>query len=284
MMFKSRWRDYWLALTLLFSPPLTFAQGGKLIGTAGLVQVEGSGGGGLVPWATLSGYDSRDQVSLSAVVTNVDVNDYRLNVLGISASFYDRLELSVAQQRFDLKSAAVSIKQNIYAAKYRLYGDVVYSQWPQISFGLQHKKLEDQAIASTVGAKDTASGTDFYLAATKVHLGAMAGYNALWSVTARATKANEMGLLGYGGLKNQSYQIMLEASAGILLSRHIAIGIEYRQKPDNLGLGEDDWRDIFVSYMPNKSFSVTVAWANLGSIAGADGQDGLYLSLSGQLW
>ncbi|MFQ3217799.1 MAG: hypothetical protein ACJAUL_001819 [Paraglaciecola sp.] len=279
-----RWFYYWLVLTLLSSAPLTFAQDGKLIGTAGLVQLEGSGGGGLVPWATLSGYDSRDQMSVSAVVTNVDVDDYRLNVLGISASFYDRLELSVAQQRFDLKDAGVSIKQNIYGAKYRLYGDVVYSHWPQISFGLQHKQLTDQAIASAVGAVKTASGTDFYLAATKVHLGAVGGYNALWNVTARATKANEMGLLGYGGLENNSYQVMLEVSAGILLSRYVAIGIEYRQKPDNLGLGEDDWRDIFVSYMPNKAFSVTLAWANLGKIAGADGQDGLYLSLSGQLW
>jgi hypothetical protein len=275
---------YWLVLTLLLCSPAALAQEGKLIGTTGLAQLEGSGGGGLVPWATLSGYDSRDQVSVSAVVTNVDVDDYRLSVLGISASFYDRLELSIAQQRFDLKDAGVSIKQNIYAAKYRLYGDVVYSYWPQVSLGLQHKRLADQAIASTLGAAHTASGTDFYLAATKVHLGAVAGYNALWNLTARATKANEMGLLGFGGPVNDSYQVMVEASVGVLLSRHITIGIEYRQKPDNLRLGEGDWRDIFVRYTPEKAFSITLAWANLGEIAGADSQDGLYISLSGQLW
>lgn len=279
-----RWRYYWLVITLVCSTSVSFAQDGKLLGTAGLIQLEGSGGGGLVPWATLSGYDSRDQVSVTAVVTNVDVDDYRLSVLGISASFYDRLELSVAQQRFDLKDAGVSIKQNIYGAKYRLYGDAVYSQWPQISAGLQHKQLTDQAIASALEADKTSSGTDFYLAATKVHLGGVAGYNGVWNITARATKANELGLLGYGGLSNDSYQLMFEASAGILFSRHLAVGIEYRQKPDNLGLGEDDWSDIFVSYMPNKAFSVTLAWANLGKIAGADGQDGLYLSLNGQLW
>lgn len=279
-----RWRCWWAALILVFSAPGIFAQDGKLIGTVGLIQLEGSGGGGIVPWATLSGYDSRDQVSVSAVATDVDVDDYRLNVLGISASFYDRLELSFAQQRFDLKDAGVAIKQNIYGAKYRLYGDVVYSDWPQISLGLQHKQLADQTISRAVGADKSGSGTDFYLAATKVHLGAVAGYNAVWNLTARATKANEMGLLGYGGLENDSYQLMLEASAGILFSRHMAVGIEYRQKPDNLGLGEDDWSDIFVSYMPSKAFSVTLAWANLGKIAGADGQDGMYLSLNGQLW
>ena len=93
-----------------------------------------------------------------------------------------------------------------------------------------------------------------------------------------------MGLLGYGGVNNDSYEIMLEASAGILFSRHFAIGVEYRQKPDNLGLGEDDWKDFFVTYIPSKDFSITLAWADLGTIAAVDDQDGLYLSLNGQLW
>lgn len=135
-----------------------------------------------------------------------------------------------------------------------------------------------------VGADSTSSGTDFYIAATKVHLGAIAGYNAVWNLTARATKANELGLLGYGGSENDNYELMLEGSVGVLFSRNFAIGIEYRQKPDNLGLGEDDWVDYFVTYIPNKNISLTLAWAKLGSIAGAPDQDGLYFSLNGQLW
>lgn len=257
---------------------------GKLIGTAGLNQIEGSGGGGIVPWATLAGYDSREQISVNAFTTQVDIDDYRLNVLGVSASFYDRVEVSLAQHRFDLKTLGGEIKQNVYGLKYRLYGDVVYSTWPQLSVGVQHKELEDGTIAAAVGADNNNSGTDFYLAATKVHLGAVAGYNAVWSVTARATKANQLGLLGFGGVNNNSYQMMAEASAGVLFSRHLAVGVEYRQKPDNLGLGEDDWFDVFVTYIPSKNVSFTLAWAELGSIAGAKDQKGLYLSLNGQLW
>ncbi|MDM7860547.1 DUF3034 family protein [Alteromonas sp. ASW11-36] len=257
---------------------------GKLIGTAGLVQIEGTGGGGIVPWATLSGYDSRDEISISAVSTQVDIDDYRLNVLGVSASFYDRIEISAAHHRFDLKTLGGDIKQNVFGVKYRLYGDVVYSDWPQISAGLQHKRLEDKTIAQLLGADSVSSGTDFYLAATKVHLGAIGGYNAVWNVTARATRANELGLLGFGGARNDDYEVMLEASAGVLLSRHVAVGMEYRQKPDNLGLGEDDWVDFFVTYIPNKHFALTLAWAELGSIAGAEDQNGLYLSINGQLW
>lgn len=272
------------ATALLGLSMSVLAADGKLIGTAGLTQVEGSGGGGIVPWATISGYDSRDQISASATATQVDVDDFRLVMLAANVSFYDTLEVSIAQQRFEIKGAGVEIKQNILGLKYRVYGDVVYSTWPQVSVGMQYKQLEDSAVASSVGAENSSNGTDFYVAATKVHLGAIAGYNAVWNITARATKANQMGILGFGGVQNNDYELMLEASAGILFSRNIAVGVEYRQKPDNLGLGEEDWTDYFVSYIPSKDFNLTLAWAKLGSIAGAPGQSGLYFSFNGQLW
>ena len=275
----------WILFTVvMFLSTTSYGADGKLIGTAGLVQVEGSGGGGIVPWATLAGYDSQEQISVTASATQVDLNDYRLNTLSASLSLYDRVELSVAHQRFDLKTLGGDIKQNIFAVKYRVYGDVVFSDWPQISVGLQHKRLEDKAIATALGADSSSNGTDFYVAATKVHLGLVGGFNAVWNLTARATKANEMGLLGFGGAQNKDYEVMLEASAGILFSRHWAVGAEYRQKPDNLGLNEDDWVDYFVTYIPSKDFSLTLAWADLGTIAGAPDQSGLYLSLNGQLW
>jgi hypothetical protein len=283
MAISPSWSKKWSFLLSLVSI-VAQAGDGKLIGTAGLNQIEGSGGGGIVPWATLAGYDSQEQISVNAFTIQVDIDDYRLNVLGVSASFYDRLELSVAQHRFDLRTLGGEIKQNIYGFKYRLYGDVIYSTWPQLSVGLQHKKLEDGSIATAVGAANSSSGTDIYVAATKIHLGVLAGFNTAWSVTARATKANQLGLLGFGGANDDNYQIMAEASAAVLFSRHLAVGVEYRQKPDNLGLGEDDWFDAFVSYIPNKNLSFTLAWAELGSIAGAKQQKGLYLSLNGQLW
>jgi hypothetical protein len=285
---RSNWCKPWVFFLCLISTFLLVSSAqagdGKLIGTAGLNQIEGSGGGGLVPWATLAGYDSQEQISVNAFTTQVQLDDYRLNVLGVSASFYDRVEISLAQHRFDLKTLGGEIKQNIYGLKYRLYGDIVYSTWPQVSIGLQYKKLKDGSIASTVGATNSSSGTDIYVAATKIHLGALAGFNLVWNVTARATKANQLGLLGFGGVNNHSYQIMAEASAAVLFSRHLALGIEYRQKPDNLGLGEDDWLDVFISYIPNKNLSFTLAWAELGNIAGTKKQKGLYLSLNGQLW
>jgi len=267
-----------------------FANGGsgKLQETAGVTQVEGSGGGGLVPWATLSGYDSRDEWSSSVFMTRVSLPDYRLQAFGASASVYDRIEISLARQTFELKNVPFGereINQQILGLKGRLYGDIVYGAWPQVALGIQYKELENEVIASAVGAENTNSGTDIYLAASKAHLGALMGYNLVWDLTLRATKANQFGLLGYGGDNNDSYEMMVEASLATLFSRQLALGIEFRQKPDNLSaLEEEDAFDIFLAYIPNKNFNITVAWTDLGIIAGEDDQTGAYVSLTGYLW
>jgi len=73
-----------------------------------------------------------------------------------------------------------------------------------------------------------------------------------------------------------------------LLNRHLAIGAEYRAKPDKLnpsalgaGLEEDDWSDVFIAWAPNKSLSFTLAYVDLGHIVPAvvtRRQQGAYLS------
>lgn len=278
---------YLLTACSLALLPLTpaLAGEGKLQETAGVTQIEGSAGGGLVPWAVLAGYDSREEMSASVFTTRVSVDDYRLNAFGAAISLYDRVELSIARHTFDLLDTPFEINQNVIGAKARLYGDVIYSTWPQVSLGVQHKVLLDTALAEALGAKDSDDGTDIYLAASKAHLGALFGYNLFWDLTLRATKANQFGLLGFGGDNNDSHQIMAEGSVAVLLSRQLVLGIEYRQKPDNLpGLEEEDAMDVFVAYIPNKQFNMTAAWVDLGTIAGAENQRGPYLSLTGYLW
>jgi len=267
----------------LFSAP-AFAGNGKLLATSGVTQIEGAGGGGIVPWAVLTGYGSQDEIGVTAYSSTVDVVDYRLQSIGVGAGFYDRVEVSFAQQTFDLTSSGGEIRQNIVGVKARVYGDAIYSRWPQLSVGLQYKDLVDENIAEAVGAHGTDHGTDFYVTGTKVFLGALFGQNALANVTLRATKANQTGLLGYGGDDNNNYEMQAETSLAALIGRRVAVGIEYRQKPDNLSYAkEDDWKDFFVAFVPDKHFSITAAWVDLGSIAGADNQHGFYLSLTGLL-
>lgn len=92
---ENNMHKYWcrsVIFFLSFVSAMTQAGDGKLIGTAGLNQLEGSGGGGIVPWATLAGYDSQEQISVNAFTTQVDIDDYRLNVLGFSASLLPKLD------------------------------------------------------------------------------------------------------------------------------------------------------------------------------------------------
>ncbi len=254
----------------------------RLLATSGVTQVEGSAGGGLVPWAVMSGYADEGEFALGGFYTTTDVQDFRLQVTGATLSYDNRIEISAAEQAFEIKGVAGDIRQEVYAAKFRLAGDLLYGKLPQMSVGMQFKNLVDRDIAAAVGADSNQGGMDAYLSFTRLHLAGVAGrYNLLWNLTFRATKANQMGLLGYGGDDNTSYQIMTETSVAMLVNNGIALGMEYRQKPDNLSaFAEDDFMDVFVAWFPNKHTSLTLAYADLGSIAGSEDQTGLYGSLS----
>ncbi|MBE0360620.1 hypothetical protein PALI_a2633 [Pseudoalteromonas aliena SW19] len=266
--------------SLLTSVP-SIASSGKLLATPGVSQIEGSAGGGIVPWAQLAGYASDDEFSINGFCSRADITDYTLDVCGAQLNVFNRVEFSYALQQFDVPALSTKIEQSITGVKVRLYGDIVYSPLPQLSVGITHKSLNDGAVAKLIGAKET-SGTDVYLAASKLHLGAVAGYNWFWNVTTRYSKANELGLLGYGSASiNNASKILFEGSTAIFFSREVAVGIEYRQKSDNLNLGEQDWKDVFIAWMPNKSVSVTAAYLNLGRIAGANDQTGWYVSVTG---
>lgn len=101
---------------------------------------------------------------------------------------------------------------------------------------MQHKKLDDPLVASLSGADDD-SGVDVYVAASKLHLGAIAGYNWFWNITARATDANQTGLLGFGHTDGRM-------GAGSVNSDSVKPA---QQNPDNLGTQEDAWQNIFVA-------------------------------------
>lgn len=286
----------------------------KLLLTGGVSQVEGAAGGGLTPWAVIGGYGTNNEIGANVHYTYVKTGDYKLDTYGVTVGFYDRFELSIAEQKFDVSnlrnkvSAGLgadvigrdNITQTIIGAKLRVLGEAVLDAdtWlPQVAVGVQYKKNHDGDFikSAVIGAKQD-HGVDFYISATKLLL----DKNVLLNSTLRFTKANQFGLLGFGGSQHDNYQPELELSAAYLISKNIAIGAEYRMKPDNLRspandalfgganvveLKEHDAFDIFVAYAPTKNVSLTAAYVNLGNIAtvkavGADygRQDGVYLS------
>ncbi|MGF0337175.1 hypothetical protein CDR19_01860 [Ectopseudomonas toyotomiensis] len=275
-------------LGLCLCGELAVAGEGRLLVTGGATSLEGAAGGGIMPWAVLAGYGERGEWGADVFVTRVETGDYRLDVAGVAAAYGNRIELSYARQRFDLGTLARdlrlpdnSLSQDVLGLKLRLAGDLIYDRLPQISLGLQHKRQRDFLVPSLVGAQRR-EDSDGYLAASRLILGGAFGYNLLLNANLRYSRANELGLLGFGGDRRDRHSWLKEGSVAVLLDRHWAVGIEYREKPDNLSFaGESDWADLFVGYFPSKNLAVVLAYARLGEIATLDNQDGVYLSVQG---
>jgi hypothetical protein len=303
------WRTFAAAALAVAAPCAALADTGKLLLTGGVSSIDGAAGGGLTPWAVIGSNAAETELGLSAHVSKAKTQDYGLLTYGIAGAWNERVELSLARQDFDASpSIALNgiapfgvtpgqhIRMDVLGLKVRVAGDAILDSdtWmPQVAVGLEHKRVDPGSLGSVLqflGA-DT-SGTDFYVSATKLFL----AQGVLVNATLRNTNANQNGLLGFGanapGRSSRSWQT--ELSAAYLLRRDIAVGAEYRFKPNNLealgraaGLGsalrEDDWADVFVAWTPNKHVSVTLAHVWLGrvvpGITGDRKQKGFYLSL-----
>jgi hypothetical protein len=295
-------------LALACSTGLAHADTGKLLLTGGVSTIAGSAGGGLTPWAVIGTNATEGEVGASAYLTHAATQDYALTGYGVAVGIHDRVELSLARQDFDASpSIALNgiapfgvtpgqhIKMDVVGVKVRVAGDAILDSdnWmPQIAVGLEHKRVHPgslQPVLDFLGTKT--QGTDVYVSATKLLL----DKGLLLNATLRSTNANQNGLLGFGaaapGRKSRSLQP--EFSVAYLLNKNLAVGAEYRFKPNNLqalgaaaGLGaalrEDDWKDIFIAWAPSKNLSLTLAWVDLGrivpGITHGRKQTGYYLS------
>jgi hypothetical protein len=219
----------------------------------------------------------------------------------LAAGLFDRVEFSYTHQHLDITGTALDnlgVSQEVFGLKVKLYGDAVYLQdsWlPQLAAGVQYKHndgIRDAAAAGLPGlisptqlGATSEHGADYYLAATKLFL----AQSLLVNVVLRATKANEFGLLGFGGDRKSGYSLKPEGTLAYLLTRKLAVGAEIRSAPRNLSVDDQSaaW-DIFAAWAPSKNLSLVVAYLNLGSIlAPATGdtrhQDGLYVSVQAGL-
>jgi hypothetical protein len=265
---------------------------GKLPLTAGFTDVDGAGGGGLVPWATITGYGTETSWGANAHYTVVPLNDFRFESYGLAVGAIDRIEASVTHDEFRGTGGPLNglkVEEQVFGLKLRLTGDAVYDQdsWaPQTAIGAEYKR--NTGISGITGVTDPKqlgadgdSGTDFYLSATKVLL----AQSLLLDLTLRYTKANQIGLLGFGGDLKHSRSVEPEATIAYLITRTLAIGAEYRAKPRNLSADDEReaW-DAFVAWTLSRNFSVVAGYVNLGSILApvtqeSRSQNGAYLSL-----
>lgn len=262
--------------------------GDRLLATSGVSQIEGAAGGGLVPWAVIGGLGSSDQVGGSAYVTHIHTQGgFNLNIAGAAVGVNDRVEVSMARWSFKFGDTVPgeTAHLNMVGVKWHIVGDAVYDQdrWlPQISVGAQYKSNEDYAVVPKLLGAVRGQDTDLYVSATKVWLGGAFGYNLLANATLRSTRANQFGILGFGGDVSDSRHIEPEVSVAVLPRDNLAVGFEWRAKPDNLSVfKEENAYDFFVAWFPYRNLSLTAAWLQLGNIANKPEQHSLYLS--GQL-
>lgn len=259
--------------------------GGKLLLTNGVSTIEGSAGGGVATWSLIAGNETADGVGGSAHATAILLPDYRWQSHGAAIGVRDRVELSYARQNLDTRAIGAklgigrgyTLNQDVFGAKLKLFGDAVYGSpyVPQVAVGVQHKRNLDAPIVAAVGGR-AARGTDCYIAATKLLL----RRSVVIAATARLTRANQNGLLGFGGDRSTARSVQVEGSIGYQFSRRLVVGAEYRTKPDNLGFAkEDDWKTGFVAYALTRNLTATAAYVDLGSIASAKHQRGGFLSL-----
>ena len=295
------------ALALATTSP-AHADTGKLLLTGGVSTIAGSAGGGLTPWAVIGSNATEGEVGFSGYVTRAATQDYGLTGYGVAVGLHDRVELSLARQDFDASPALAlngiapfgvtpgqHIRMDVVGIKVKVAGDAVLDsdRWmPQIAVGLEHKRVRPGSLGSVLDFLGTqTSGTDVYVSATKLLL----AQSLLINGTLRSTNANQNGLLGFGSAapgKNRR-SLQPEFSVAYLINKHLAVGAEYRFKPNNLqalgaaaGLGaalrEDDSKDLFIAWAPSKNLSLTLAYVDLGrivpGITNNRRQTGYYLS------
>ncbi|NVJ61255.1 MAG: DUF3034 family protein [Gammaproteobacteria bacterium] len=260
---------------------------GKLNLTGLIPNIDGAAGGGITHSAIIGGYGTEDQVGAAFNYSQTSLSDFELKTTAVSVGLFNRVELSFSESEFDTQKvgAALGLGENYtfentsINLKVNIFGDAILEQdtWlPQVSIGASKKESDNANVLALIGATKS-EDTETFIAASKLFL----DHSFLVNVSARNTRANQNGILGFGGDQNSKKKWYLEGSLAYLLADNLAVGIEMKQNPDNLGFArQDHWRDIFLLYNPSKHVSLTVAYVDLGEVALQEDQSGLYTSLT----
>jgi hypothetical protein len=261
---------------------------GKLLATGGVTELEGAGGGGITPWALITGYETNRQVGVTAFGTYANTGHLTVSDGGVAIGLFNRVEFSYARLNLGLgdsinagalaalNKGSNNLTENIEGVKVRLFGDAVYDEYiPEVSAGVLLQQSQNKVLVNAIGAKST--GETYYLAFTKLYFDVIFGRDVLLDADIIGTKANQLGLLGFGSNRDEAYHPEFAGSAAVLLTRGLAVGVDFRTMPRNLkAVGrQGNWSDIFIAYLPNKHFSITAAYAMLGDVAtGVDSYPG----------
>ena len=252
-----------------------------------LHQLEGSGGVVLTEMAYLVNPPEGEEpfgMPAFSFGTLIAKNKH-INILTVSEALFHRLELSYSFHRFNLGDwetdtglgiSHSNIIMHVLNARFLMFEEGEYDQaWlPAITAGVHYKdNARIDRMDSNLGGALTGlgmrddSGEDFTLTATK-KIERLLPRPLFVSGTVRNTDAIHTGYLGF----SHDREFVLEANVAYLLQDNLIVGAEFRQKPDKINhisgvVGdEDDWWSLAACYIVNEDLTVTVAYANLGTM------------------
>jgi len=231
---------------------------GKVLLTGGVSITDGAGGGGITPWAAITGYETRDGINGDLHYTYAQLPNYSLNSIGAAVGLFDRVEVSYVNDTLPtgntydtvglttatttngtagagIEPFNTTIYMNVFGLKVRVLGEAIYDSdnfIPQVAVGGFYKMNENKQLLTTLGA-DKSKDFEAYICATKIFF----PISTLVNFTVRYSGANETGLTGFGGSGRDHRTVRMEGSIAYLLNKGTAIGGEWAQHSEHLGGG-----------------------------------------------
>ena len=211
-----------------------------------------------------------------------------LEVASVTWTLYRRLELGYAFSRLGLDDFHHDVRvatgvdigtHDVFLHNFNARLNVIEeNQWdtnwmPAVTIGAHYKYNNDinDMDARLGGALtglglDDNDGVDFTLTGTK--LITSLPRPVLVSAGLRASRAAQLGFVGF----TDDYSLTFEGSALVLVTDNLAVGAEYRQKPDDLGRipgligGEDSWWDVHAAYIINDHMNLYATVGKAGTV------------------
>jgi len=313
-----------IACSALLASSLLVPFGQSAFANIPLLTIEGEGGGAIVPWAYTSNASKDGGIGMPAGSIWTWVSDsYTINFWPVAVSIGDRLELGFAYQNLDISTLKDDLRGDSFAAlggaarldaeldnlqmftAHAKYQFVKESEnWPAMAVSVSYKKALDvdelddnltEDVRTVLGAAspdvlewmgvDDDDGFEVNLMATKLW---KTKIPLLTAVNLRYTQANQLGFLGF----SDDWSLNPEFTLAILPEANVAVGVEYRHKPDKLrsvndyltsrgvaggfaqlndySFEEDDFIDFFVAYLPTPNLTIAAGVANIGNVVHRD--------------
>ncbi|MBC8870376.1 MAG: DUF3034 family protein [Planctomycetes bacterium] len=269
--------------------------------------VEGLGGGAITPMAYL---DSPERLSgifgrPTVTMTYVNMDRKNLNVVSVTETLADLVELGYAANRLSLGSLPGDIRDattvdidrsdvwlHHFNARVQLLREGSYLgglPMPAVTAGVQVKVNDgineiDQKLGGAltgIGYRRS-SGVDFALTASKMFQpGLLCNRPLILTGGLRASQGAQLGLFGFG----DDYHGTFEGSVAYLPCDWLVLAYEFRQKPDPYaqipGLigNEDDWHALDAIFILGEQSAFTAGYGNFGTVANSEQRGVWWLQL-----